>query len=271
MPPKFIEYKQLVDDFLRAYLTENKDSLSMVNPFGGDLIDRILPMVTAGKTIRGSLVLLSYCFTNEKPTRDAIKAAAALELLQTALVIHDDIMDKDSMRRGIPSLHIQYKSDALAMCAGDVLFFMAFELLGSLDVDAATLSRIIRYVGKEYQSVGVAQMADVSKRTKTKEDVIRLYTYKTARYTFAVPLVIGATLAGNTDDMIKYLSIFGENVGVLFQIRDDILDSEENPFTGKDIDAYKQTIAQSVTRLTIDEKHKNVLRALADFVMKRKK
>jgi geranylgeranyl diphosphate synthase type I len=271
MPPKFIEYKQLVDAFLRQHLAEKKKSLSKINPYGDDLIDRILPMVTAGKTIRGSLVLLAYCFTNEKPSPDAIKAAAALELLQTALVIHDDIMDKDPMRRGLPSLHIQYKSDAMAMCVGDVLFFMAFELLGSLNVDAATLGRIIRFVGREYQFVGVAQMTDVSKKAKTKEDILCLYTYKTARYTFAVPLVIGATLAGRSDDVITHLSAFGEHVGILFQIRDDILDSEEHPFTDSDIDAHKQTIATSLTRLTIDEKHKNVLRTLVDFVMTRKK
>lgn len=271
MPPTFTEYKKLIDDFLRRYLAEKKKSLSAINPYGDDLVDRILPMVTAGKTIRGSLVLLAYCFTNDKPSRDAIKVAAALELLQTALVIHDDIMDKDDTRRGLSSIHVQYKSDAMAMCVGDVLFFMAFELLGSMNVDAEILARVIQLVGREYQFVGVAQMADVSKKAKTKEDILRLYTYKTARYTFAVPLVIGATLAGSSGDVIDNLSAFGENVGVLFQIRDDILDSEENPFTDKDIDAYKQTIETSLMRLTIDEKHKNVLRALVDFVMTRKK
>lgn len=271
MPPKFIEYKKYIDDFLRTYLTENRKLLSTVNPFGNDLIDRILPMVTAGKTIRGSLVLLAYCFTNEKPSHNAIKAAAALELLQTALVIHDDIMDKDVMRRGIPSLHVQYKSEGMAMCVGDVLFFMAFELLGSLDVDATTLGRIIRFVGREYQFVGIAQMADISKKAKTKEDILQLYKYKTARYTFSVPLLVGATLTNANDEMTNELSSFGENVGILFQIQDDKLDCETNPFTEKDVKMYKQRTFDSLKKLTINEKYKEMLQLLVDFVLTRKK
>jgi len=271
MPPKFIEYKKLVDDFLRQYLEKDRKSLSKVNPLGDDLINRILPMVTAGKTIRGSLALLAYCFTNEKPSEDAIKAAAVLEILQTALVIHDDIMDKDVVRRGIPSIHMQYKSDAMAMCVGDVLFFMAFELLGSINVDAKTLGRIVRLVGKEYQQVGVAQMADISNTAKTKEDILRLYIYKTARYTFSVPLLVGATLANANNEKTNELSSFGENVGILFQIQDDKLDCETNPFTEKDVEMYKQRASDSLNELAINETHKKVLRMLVDFVLTRKK
>ncbi len=271
MDPIFKTYKHRIDDFLRSYLTEKKKSFIAVNNFGSDLIDRVLPMVTAGKTIRGSLVLLAYCFTNSGPSEDAIKAAAAMELLQTALVIHDDIMDKDATRRGIPSMHVQYNSESMAMCVGDVLFFMAFELLGSVKTDDVTMGRIIRLVGREYQSVGVAQMADVSRASKTKIDILSLYTYKTARYTFAVPLMLGATLAGTTKEMLRYLESYGVAVGVLFQIQDDKLDSEKNPFTLADVESYKRAANESLKRLTIGEKHSHALSGLIDFVLTRKK
>ena len=128
MDPIFSEYKKLIDAYLLKFLAEKRKGLSDINPLGRDLIDRIIPIITAGKTIRGSLVLLSYCFTNKTPSEDAIKLAAAMELIQTALVIHDDIMDHDNERRGIPTLQVQYTNEALAMCAGDILFFLAFEL-----------------------------------------------------------------------------------------------------------------------------------------------
>ena len=235
------------------------------------MIDRIIPIITAGKTIRGSLVLLSYCFTNKTPSEDAIKLAAAMELIQTALVIHDDIMDHDNERRGIPTLHVQYTNEALAMCAGDILFFLAFELIGDIQTDETTLGRIVRLIGREYQCVGVAQMADIAKSAKTKLELLNLYTYKTARYTFTLPLMAGATLAGDTKETLRYLESYGVETGVLFQIQDDVLDNEKNLFTHSDRHAYKKAAQESLERLIIQSDKKQVLENLLKFVMNRKK
>ncbi len=270
MPSIFTTYKTLIDTFLLEFLESKRAELSQVNSWGPDMVDRIKESVVAGKTVRGALVLLAYSFTNEKPSQEAIAAAAVMELLQTALLIHDDIMDGDTVRRGKPTLHVQYKSESLAMCVGDALFFLAFELLGSIETDALTLGRIIRLVGREYQAVCIAQMADVAKTPKTKEETLALYTYKTARYTFAVPLMIGATIAGTTKEMLKYLESYGVAVGVLFQIQDDVLDNEKNPFTPADIEGYKTAAHESLSRLTIEEKQKTTLGDLLDFVLTRK-
>lgn len=269
MHPTLHNYKKLIDAYLLRFLSEKTPALSEINPFGPDLIDKLKPIVVAGKTIRGSLALLAYCFTHEKPTEEVIQLAAALELMQTALVVHDDIMDHDDVRRGIPALHAQYDSEALAMCAGDVLFFMAFELIGSIKTDAATLGRIVRLVGREYQSVGVAQMTDVSKTAKTRLEILNLYTYKTARYTFAVPLMAGATLAGTTKETLKYLESYGTATGILFQIQDDRLDREINPFTQKDIDAHRTAAEESLARIPISPQHKKILQNLLHFVLTR--
>jgi geranylgeranyl diphosphate synthase type I len=269
MPPIFKTYKSLIDKFLLNFLDAKKESLAAVNDFGPDLLGRIKKMVVAGKTIRGSLVLFAYCFTNSKPSEDAIKLAAAMELMQTALVIHDDIMDKDDVRRGIPSFHKQYNSESLAMCAGDVLFFLAFELLGSIKTDELTLGRIIRLVGREYQNVGIAQMADISHSAKTKVDVLSLYTNKTARYTFAIPLMLGATLAGTTKEMLRYLESYGVATGVLFQIQDDKLDKENNLFSQDDVRGFTDAAHESLKRLPVASEYKKVLQDLLDFVVTR--
>jgi geranylgeranyl diphosphate synthase type I len=270
MDPIFNIYKSLIDAYLLRFLDSKKESFSQVNDFGPDIIDRIKKMAVAGKTIRGSLVLLSYCFTNEKPSEEAIKAAVAMELFQTALVIHDDIMDKDKVRRGLPTMHMQYKSDALAMCVGDVLFFLAFELLGSMKTDATTLGRMIRLAGREYQAVGIAQMEDVSGKAKSKERMLSLYTYKTARYTFALPLMLGAILAGTTKELLKYLESYGVSTGVIFQIRDDELDNEES-LGIQEVRAFQTSAEESVTRMLIPEDRKKILSSLLKFTLTRTK
>ncbi len=277
MPPIFQQYKKLIDAFLRTFLAEKKQTLREVGTLGPDMVDRMSDIVTRGKTIRGSLVLLAYCFNHDEPSEDAVKLAAAIELFQTALVIHDDIMDHGEKRRGVPSLYKQYKSEALAMCAGDILFFMAFELVGTITTDALTQGRIIRLIGREYQSVGVAQMVDVAKTAKTKLEIFNLYTYKTARYTFAVPLILGATLAGlpaqagTTKEILRYLESYGVATGLLFQIQDDRLDRETNPFTARDIDAYTEAANESLDRLPIRGQQKKALQNLLHFVVTRKK
>jgi len=276
MDPLFKTYKSLIDAYLLKFLDGKKAALAAVNPYGPDMIERVKKMVVAGKTIRGSLVLLSFCFTNEKPTENAIKAAAAMELMQTALVIHDDIMDHDDMRRGIPAMHKQYESESLAMCVGDIVFFLTFELLGSIQTDEVTMGRMIRLVGREYEYVGVAQMGDVSAKKRTKPETLALYTYKTARYTFALPLMLGATLAGppageagTTKEMLRYLESYGVAVGVLFQIQDDVLDHEKNVFTKEDIAGFKTSASESITRLPITDTHKKILTGLMNFVLTR--
>jgi geranylgeranyl diphosphate synthase type I len=268
MPPIFKTYKSLIGSYLLEYLESKRSAFAEVNDMGPEFIDRIKKMAVAGKTIRGSLVLLSYCFTNDNPSEEAMKAAAAMELFQTALVIHDDIMDKDSVRRGQPAMHVQYNSNDLAMCAGDVLFFLGFELLGSIKTDALTMGRIIRLVGREYQSVGIAQMTDISKRSKSKVDILSLYTYKTARYTFALPLMLGAVLAGASKDMLKYLESYGVSTGVIFQIRDDLLDHEKT-LGENEIQAYQKSAVESIIRMPIHEDRKKILQNLLDFVLTR--
>lgn len=270
MPKVFSTYKSLIDAFLLQFLDSKKEQLSRVNSFGPDLIDRTKKMIIGGKTIRGSLVLFAYCFTHTEPSQNAIKIAAAMELMQTALVVHDDIMDGDDIRRGSPSMHKQYKSEALGMCVGDVLFFLAFELLGSIHTDEVTLGRMIRLVGREYGYVGIAQMADVAKSAKTKLDTLSLYINKTARYTFALPLMLGATLAGTSKDTLRYLESYGVSVGVLFQMQDDILDHETNSFNTHDVVGFQTSANQSIARLQIEEKNKKILADLMNFVMTRK-
>jgi geranylgeranyl pyrophosphate synthase len=114
-------------------------------------------------------------------------------------------------------------------------------------------------------------MTDVAKIAKTKLEIFNLYINKTARYTFAVPLMLGATLAKTTKEMLRYLESYGVATGILFQIQDDRLDNENNSFTANDVEAYTKAANESLTRLPIRKQQKDVLQNLLHFVVTRKK
>jgi geranylgeranyl pyrophosphate synthase len=81
--------------------------------------------------------------------------------------------------------------------------------------------------------------------------------------------MLGALLAGTTKEMLRYLESYGVATGILFQIRDDRLDGQNNPFTDADIDAYKKAAEESIMRLSISEKDKQILKNLFEFVVTR--
>jgi geranylgeranyl diphosphate synthase type I len=242
-----------------------------VNPMGPDAAQRLMEFSLRGKMIRGCLVHLgwSICTTPGKAgveQESAVTAVgAAMELFQSGLLVHDDIMDKDPVRRGQPSVFRQYADvavreghadaphigHALGICAGDVAYFMAFELLATAGIPPGELADVIELCARELSAVGVAQMQDVmwgaGRSRAGVEDILRMYTYKTGRYSFSLPLLAGAVIAKAPADMKARLETFGESVGLLFQIRDDELglfgtEAETGKPVGSDVREGKQTI-----------------------------
>lgn len=256
-------YKKEIDSFLASFLLTKQKDFVRVNAWGPDAIEKIRGLVSEGKTIRGCLVLLTHDALKGRSKNEALRVAAAYELMQTALLIHDDIMDHDISRRGIPSIHIQYKSEAMALCVGDICFFLANELLSNTQVEKIS--------AKIFQEVGIAQMADVSHSAKSKIEIVSLYQYKTARYSFSLPMMAGAVLAGADIILTKHLEQLGEQMGILFQIQDDKIDNEHNPFTGHDIAVYSKAARESLAQLPIQNKQKQILRNLLEFIINRKK
>lgn len=296
---EILKYKKDVDNYLATYLAGKKSKLIQVNTFGGDVIDRLIPFVTSGKTTRGSLAVYIYSLFQKTISPDIYKAASALELYHSGFLIHDDVMDRDTLRRGKPSIWEQYRVSSgdihtgisQAINTGDLCFFMAQELLTDI--------RLYEVVSRELQPVIVAQMQDMmsgKSASMSKEDVMSLYRYKTARYTFSLSMSVGAMLAGAGQDNIDILDRLGESMGLLFQIRDDELSVEgESAITGKptgsDLRNEKQTLAtllnsdelndlkvsllehsdHEIDRLPVSDAHKKELTALVRFCLTRSK
>ena len=236
---------------ISGILRENAAKLGAISPMGAELAERLEAYARAGKMIRGILVRLGYARCAAEAPDAAMdrvldRAGAAMEFLQAGLLIHDDIMDRDTMRRGNTTVHAQYERDAeaanaadpahhgvsLGVCAGDVAFFLGFHALASLPVPPAHRERarqVAAYSARELCWVGVAQMQDVRNGAggigsdPDPAQILRIYRYKTGRYTFSLPLAVGALLADAGPEHIQALDQAGENLGVVFQLKDDEL------------------------------------------------
>jgi geranylgeranyl diphosphate synthase, type II len=160
---------------------------------------------------------------------DALLTAAAVELFQNWILIHDDIEDRSSLRRGSPSLHLKY-SDALALNAGDALHARMWgallrnrEPLGqakTLDV----LDEFSRMVNETTEGQHMELGWVEGKRWDlTESDYYRMCTKKTSWYTVASPCRLGAIVAGADQGTLDHLLEFGMKLGVAFQIQDDVL------------------------------------------------
>jgi geranylgeranyl diphosphate synthase type I len=275
LPAYFDPIRERISALLRVFFHEKREELARVNPLGRDASERLVEFTLGGKMIRGCLVHLGWSIGSRgraepgaDETASVAAAGAAMELFQSGLLVHDDIMDRDLVRRGQPSIFQQYAQkagreghadpahvgQALGICAGDVACFMAFELLARVRAPAPALSEVLALCARELSAVGIAQMQDVawgaSKDGVKVDDILRMYRYKTGRYSFSLPLRTGALIAGADRDLQEKLEAFGESVGLLFQIRDDELglfgdEKELGKPVGSDIREGKKTILMS--------------------------
>ncbi|HOV93942.1 MAG TPA: polyprenyl synthetase family protein [Spirochaetales bacterium] len=206
-------------------------------------VDQIHDFAIGGKMLRGILASLSYeifapglieeligsdVSDNIGEQSIAMRLACGIELIQAGLLVHDDIMDKDELRRGKPTLHKVFAAhnaseaagQGQAICAGDLFYFLSIQDFARVGASIGEL------VAQELSMVCIAQMEDCksgeAQDIPALERVLSLYRYKTGRYTIVLPLKAGAAAAGRFD-AFPFLEEMGENLGILFQIQDDRL------------------------------------------------
>lgn len=242
MIPILTEAQRRVHEALDDYFTSGAGGALDLAPWGPDLRTRLSDYTRRGKLLRGAMVSLGYSlFAGDLPApRSCVDAGVVMELLQSFLLIHDDIMDRDLVRRGRPSIHAQYVErcpvdddqtaerygGSMGLCAGDIAAFLAVMIMSTLEVEPATRVEILSIVSREIIAVGLAQMQDVHNgylADVEEEAILQVYTYKTGRYTFSLPLSIGAMIAGADQKQIEVLGRIGEALGRIFQLRDDQL------------------------------------------------
>lgn len=246
-------------------------------PLYRDSIFRLIPFVTSGKLLRGILIILSSEMFNRKVDEDVLNTASALELAHSALLIHDDIIDRDKVRRGQKTIFSQYidyakrngikdpnsYGQSMGICVGDIAFFLAFELIGKSFADPLVQQKLLGRFSEVMQTVGTGEMLDLETAMRnnnpTVEEIYDIYRYKTARYTFSLPLTLGAILASANNSTIKKLEKLGELLGIIFQIKDDEMGIFGDEKTigkpaGGDIRENKKTLFRSLLYAHVTEK-----------------
>jgi geranylgeranyl diphosphate synthase type I len=267
--------------FLDSLFAAQTEEFAFLQPWGSDIPRRLSSFVRSGKMIRGGLVFLGQEAAGTRPGREALHVGAAMELAQSAFLIHDDIMDRDRLRRGMSSVFWQYKEEAasrsledayhygesMGLCAGDCAFFLAFRLLSS----AKLPPELLEYCAREFYAVCLAQMRDVDygafSDIPSEDDIEALYTWKTGRYSFSLPLVAGAMLGNANKKLLTSLETLGEILGLAFQMRDDELglfgsEASLGKPIGSDLREGKKTLIIALAYRMLDDHSRSRIRAI---------
>lgn len=240
--------------FLLEYLRD-QEQFFIEQGISQNVFSKIKTFAVSGKMARGGIFLLMY----EQLTKDQnietisktdqLSIAAALELTQSGILIHDDIADQDQIRRGQNSVWQQFRLEAeekklnelvhygqsLAIFAGNICLQLGQNLLKNIKVQEQIKEKILEFFNQEIIRVNFAQMLDselsLQNQDPTLDEIMNLYRLKTGRYTYSLPLCLAANLAKLRKNETQLIEKFGEELGIIFQIKDD----EIGIFTAEEI------------------------------------
>lgn len=226
------------------------------------LVDKFIESCGGGKRLRGKLVLLGYKLAAGKQNREVLKIAAAYEIMHAAILAHDDIIDQSLTRRDKPSLYKAVGTEQ-AITLADLGFFLAIKIIAESKFPEKAKNEALKLFSQTMMDTAIGQMLDIQ-----KSDPVLVRKLKTAKYTVAGPLQLGAVLAGGKLDLLDQ---FGTNLGIAFQIKDDILDKEAIDGDLENALKYIDKARKMIPKLTKDAKMRKVLNELADYMVKRTK
>lgn len=270
-PKEFLaEYKQKVDRKLEELLHEELGFATDISEYSKESLKYLSEAsLQGGKRIRPALMYSSYHLLegDKKFDQEIIKATAALELLHMYLLAIDDVFDKSDFRRGSPTIHKRFESyleskfsnkefdkehvaGSLGITVGLIASHIGQKLISSLQIDSEKVIRALQTYNEHYISTAHGEIHDIVysyDKTRSEEEILKMLYFKSGLYTFETPLHLGAILAGASEEDLSILSEYATNVGLAFQLQDDILGMfGEEDVTGKpadgDLKEGKQTI-----------------------------
>jgi geranylgeranyl diphosphate synthase type I len=212
--------------------------------FVADILKQTKKIALAGgKRIRGALLCQAYFGMGGKEKKKIIKIAAAIEIMHLFLLVHDDIIDKGIIRHGEITLHKRlsdkksknlipdeavHYGNSIAIIIGDMLYAIANKIIAKSGFDSNILVQVLSMVQDIVANTIIGQSQDIEIAYKngivTEKEVIAMCKNKTARYTMEGPLLLGAILAGHSDNNLRVsINNYAIPIGIAFQIQDDIL------------------------------------------------
>lgn len=222
------EVRGPLDAALGDWLAVRMEQARRLTPEAVPVADGVTSLtMRGGKRLRAALVAAAFVASGGERWQSVMGAMMAIELLQTYLLIHDDWMDGDDMRRGGPSVHHAMRTryedahvgDSLGILAGDLGSGYAQEALLEVEVSAERRLQACHEFARMQQEVVLGQVLDVL----GSEDTDAVNNLKTASYTVRGPLRLGAVLAGVSRDRLGAWDALGTPLGIAFQLRDDLM------------------------------------------------
>jgi len=181
-------------------------------------------IVNGGKRLRPYMVIRS-CQILKGKVSNAMPAASAVEMVHNFSLVHDDIMDNDEMRHGVPTVHKKFGMP-IAILAGDVLFSKAFQVITDSKLSSSATTQLVSRLSKACVDICEGQLLDVKmaeeRKIPSQAEYITMIGKKTAAL-FDVSCAMGAICATNKPKDVSNLSSFGRNLGIAFQITDDLI------------------------------------------------
>ncbi|MCU0798452.1 MAG: polyprenyl synthetase family protein [Candidatus Thermoplasmatota archaeon] len=230
---------------------DHESRLCLEDPLARELLDALREYtMRGGKRVRAVMLVLGYLAVGGRDMERARKAAVSMELVQDMLLIHDDLMDRSPERRGGRSLHEHfravhrergYRGDPerfgynMALIGGDLAESMAEKALLASGFPSRNLVKAMSLQADMVRDTGYGQVLDLCSMELpewSEDQVLKVHHYKTARYTFEGPLLIGAILHGAPQRALGALSGFAVPIGIAFQLIDDIIGLFGDPKKG---------------------------------------
>lgn len=237
-----------VDAVLESFLIEQRGLVEGLGPEAVQPIDELRRVIGAGgKRLRPLFCYWGYRAAGRDDHEAIVVAAASLELLHTFAIIHDDVMDRSPLRRGVPATHLAmarggdaHLGVSSAILVGDLALALADVLFTGAGFAPDAFLRGFGWYNKMRTEVVTGQYLDVvsARSGAADEDTARrIASLKSGGYTVEKPLLIGAALGGAPQETLSVLSAYGTLLGEAFQLRDDVLGAFGDPATtGKDAD-----------------------------------
>ena len=250
------DIKKPIVDEMNLFENKFKKSLKTTVP----LLDKIMHYIIKrkGKQMRPMFVFLCAKLFGETK-ESAYTAASLIELLHTATLVHDDVIDESNFRRGVFSINALWKNK-ISVLVGD--FLLSRGLLLAVEKNEFELLKIVSHAVKDMSEGELLQIEKTRKLNITEEVYYEIIRKKTAALISAC-CAAGASSSQTSSENISQMKIFGEKVGIAFQIKDDLFDYTQSPLIGKptglDIREKKMTLPLIHTLNQVNKKEKSFI------------
>lgn len=275
-------FKARVDQVLHRFAAEEADHLTAIDGSLGPVADAVETAVADGKRLRAAFCYWGWRAAGQPDSEALVRAAASMELVHAAAVVHDDLIDDSPLRHGRPTAHLALRkavrghpepglaARSLAMLAGDLLMSMAGQLFVTSGLPAAYLGRarpLWALLARELVAGECLEILHTGAAVPDTATSLKVVRYKTAKYTVEQPLLIGVLLGGAGERLRAGCSAYGLPLGEAFQLRDDLLGLFGDPaLTGKDgsddVRGHRPTALLAETWRLAGEEDRDRLRAL---------